>query len=420
MTAEIAILNRHAIALAADSAVTVGRRRTWKTANKLFSLSPVNDIGLMIYGAGEFNGYSWEIIAKTFREHVGSTVFNTVSECGNEFFNYLGSSKFDLPESENINVVALIYDMLERIKEDVGKQGSEDDHSDKLEDVIGKHIEFLNENYERLECPIDKSQFDEYYSDQISNFIGEIFEFPLTKELTNILIELLYMMFASKVESSFATGVVIAGYGANQLFPELIDFRVDGKHHEFVRVWNIREKNFNEDDGTKAMVVPFAQSDMFQLFMEGITTNHLTFIQDTLLRVLNEKSTRLIQDIVSDSNIMATQIELQHQDNEKMLSEFFEEFRSYIQTEMIGPVVNVISTLPKEEMAAMAEALVEITTLRRKVDSTVESVGGPTDVAIISKGDGFVWIKRKYYFDIQLNPDFLTRKRFRHGGKDGT
>jgi hypothetical protein len=35
-----------------------------------------------------------------------------------------------------------------------------------------------------------------------------------------------------------------------------------------------------------------------------------------------------------------------------------------------------------------------------------ETVGGPIDVAIISKGDGFIWIKRKQYFDSKLNLQF--------------
>lgn len=35
------------------------------------------------------------------------------------------------------------------------------------------------------------------------------------------------------------------------------------------------------------------------------------------------------------------------------------------------------------------------------------TVGGPIDVAIISKGDGFIWIKRKHYFKKELNPQFF-------------
>ncbi len=37
-----------------------------------------------------------------------------------------------------------------------------------------------------------------------------------------------------------------------------------------------------------------------------------------------------------------------------------------------------------------------------------ETVGGPIDVVVISKGDGFVWIKRKHYFKPELNPHFFS------------
>jgi hypothetical protein len=36
-----------------------------------------------------------------------------------------------------------------------------------------------------------------------------------------------------------------------------------------------------------------------------------------------------------------------------------------------------------------------------------ETVSSPIDVAVISKGEGFVWIKKKQYFDASLNPDVL-------------
>ena len=214
--------------------------------------------------------------------------------------------------------------------------------------------------------------------------------------------------------------MVVTGYGKDQFFPQLVDYQVDGKHRGFLRVWVRRETNLNRKGASDATVVPFAQSDMFQIFMEGIARNHLTFVHDTLIRVLNDKSERLVRKFVTNPSTIRSEITSQATENEDILTKFFEEFSEYIQDEMVQPVVGVISTLPKEEMAAMAEALVEITTLRRKVDSTVESVGGPTDVAIISKGDGLVWIKRKHYFEIDINQDFHVRKRFRHGDGDAS
>jgi hypothetical protein len=59
MTAEIAVLNKSAVALAADSAVTIGRppnSKIYNTVNKIFELSSVHPVGIMIYGSLDFVG----------------------------------------------------------------------------------------------------------------------------------------------------------------------------------------------------------------------------------------------------------------------------------------------------------------------------------------------------------------------------
>ena len=69
---------------------------------------------------------------------------------------------------------------------------------------------------------------------------------------------------------------------------------------------------------------------------------------------------------------------------------------------------NMIHFLPKDELAAMAESLVNITAFKRKMlFSSLETVGGPIDVAVISKGDGLVWVKRKHYFQAEHNRHFF-------------
>lgn len=73
------------------------------------------------------------------------------------------------------------------------------------------------------------------------------------------------------------------------------------------------------------------------------------------------------------------------------------------------PIMSVVASLPKEGLAEMAEALVNLTSFKRRVSPEAETVGGPIDVAIISKGDGFVWIKRKHYFASKLNHRYFDR-----------
>ena len=85
-----------------------------------------------------------------------------------------------------------------------------------------------------------------------------------------------------------------------------------------------------------------------------------------------------------------------------------------------GPVMSVVEVLPKEELADMAEALVNLTSFKRRVTPGAETVGGPIDVAVISKGDGLVWIKRKHYFDPELNHRYFDRdRRLRSSGTLG-
>jgi hypothetical protein len=66
----------------------------------------------------------------------------------------------------------------------------------------------------------------------------------------------------------------------------------------------------------------------------------------------------------------------------------------------------------------MAESLVSLTSFKRRVTQDPETVGGPIDVAVISKGDGFVWINRKHYFNPALNHQFFANY-FREGVEVG-
>ncbi|MFP4527645.1 MAG: hypothetical protein ACLFQX_03775 [Candidatus Kapaibacterium sp.] len=57
MTAEIAILNKEAVAMAADSSTTVSHQLGYKiftSANKIFALSKFASVGIMIFGNARF------------------------------------------------------------------------------------------------------------------------------------------------------------------------------------------------------------------------------------------------------------------------------------------------------------------------------------------------------------------------------
>ena len=88
--------------------------------------------------------------------------------------------------------------------------------------------------------------------------------------------------------------------------------------------------------------------------------------------------------------------------------DFNETANKYRHERFVEPILSVIVSLPKEELANLAEALVNLTSIKRRFSEELETVGGPIDVALITKGDGFVWIKRKHYFSAELNPHFIN------------
>ena len=71
------------------------------------------------------------------------------------------------------------------------------------------------------------------------------------------------------------------------------------------------------------------------------------------------------------------------------------------------PLLSTLDMLDKEDLANVAESLISLTSLVRRMQPGEETVGGPVDVAVISKGDGFVWIKRKHYFKPEYNQSFM-------------
>jgi len=89
-------MNQHALVFAADSATTVtmwinGERRTryFKGANKLFQLSAVHPVGLMINGSASLQYVPWELIVKEFRKSLGGDSCRKLAEYAPRFFEFI-------------------------------------------------------------------------------------------------------------------------------------------------------------------------------------------------------------------------------------------------------------------------------------------------------------------------------------------
>ncbi|WP_430422941.1 hypothetical protein [Phenylobacterium sp.] len=64
----------------------------------------------------------------------------------------------------------------------------------------------------------------------------------------------------------------------------------------------------------------------------------------------------------------------------------------------------VMPTMPTQDAIDLAEFLVETTKRFVRFLPGADTVGGETDVAVVTKYEGFKWIRRKYFYPAALNP----------------
>ncbi|MBD2107284.1 hypothetical protein [Nodosilinea sp. FACHB-13] len=438
MTTEVAIINRQAIALAADSAVTIslvvgnrlaGGTKIFNTANKLFSLSRFEPIGVMVYGDASLTGVPWESLIKVYRAKLGKTYFPTISAYAEDFLNFLSNNThYFLPEDQERSFRAVILSTFFNIKQNIEKEllGIKKESKDgkvtstRIKTIIDEAIDdcFNYLDKKKFAAGFDKTFATSLISenDAVTNeLMDQVFEdLKINKSNKSKLHKIAGLSVCKDDFSSGYSGIVIAGFGRDEMVPDLKPYKIQGVFQGKVKYAFDSSKEYS--NRPHSSIIPFAQEDVIYTFVAGLSSHLLNIQVQSIERILAAWFDSFTSAMLANSpeNMPEdTKESVKNQSKETknaLVHEFVEEIRKYQHDNFIEPVMQTVSNLPKEELAEMAEALVSLTSLRRKVSTDEETVGGPTDVAVISKGDGFIWYKRKHYFDPSLNSDFFARR----------
>ncbi|WP_211823886.1 hypothetical protein [Proteus terrae] len=431
MTAEIAVYNKTAVALAADSAVTISGGSIYKINNgaeKLFSLSKHQPVGIMVYGVGSLCGVPWEIIIKAYRIKLGARHFDQVNDYAEDFWSFLCDSNEIISNEMRISHLEVSFhnvflSLIEYVKSDRILPALKRNESVSEMDTCV----FVQESCEKC---IENFESCEFFQSFDENTLKEAFDFaiPYAEELfnthlngdgceefrekiTNLLAQVFSLSVCKMSPFGSNSGVVIAGYGDKEYFPNILAFDVYGFFNEKVMLhFNKGKSTCNGDSGVTA----YAQEDEVNAFMQGVSSDLASYIKGNIEAIPDSASQHLKDAVLN-------KFSLRDDENDVLLGEIrqvldahskacIHNIEKVVTENYISKVVEMIEFLPKPDLGYMAESLVNLTAFKRKVSNDSETVGGPIDVAIISKGDGFVWIKRKHYFDENLNHDYFSRR----------
>jgi hypothetical protein len=431
MTAEIVLMNRESIAIAADSTVSLmgGQmdrpQKIFTSANKIFELSPAHSVCFMIFNYATFMVIPWETIFAHYRKKLKDRTFPTTEEYAKNFIDFLANEE-DLvpPEGEENYFITNVYHYFLSIKQSIMQNATDLIQTSggvSEEDVMKVPPATIQGLYDALNsAPYAISMAEEdftrlrtIYDEKMSQAITDVFESLPLSETSVMQLKSIPALFFVKSAGSLDilsqdfSGVVIAGFGGKDIFPSLVAYWIEGRLNKKLKY--TEKKNVKITFKNGAEIVPFAQHEMVDIFLSGMDSAFEQALLKSIAATLNTYPEAMIDSIEELSDDMKSKYKTTFQVNtDEIMKNLTEALKNYTTLNFI-PIINVMSALPKSELASMAESLVNITSLKRKISMQGETVGGPVDVAVISKNDGFVWIKKKQYYPTAINPSHLIQ-----------
>lgn len=422
MTTVVGILNKKGVAIAADSAVTRNRRKRdskcTKNGNKMIRLCEAVPISVMLTGNNEFLDVPWEIIIRQYRTRRGKEKHPTVKAAAEDFMRFVADNATFWTESGPVrsNIVRIVGNIFRKAVDEM----MTDQNERKADGCLRRPAAFVKaftKNCKELQrnakeygcCP----QFEDYTLDEFCKTASAIVDGYLSRysfednpalekekaypqavldALKPIVMETAKVLIGTRNTCPESAILVFTGYGNDQEFPSLvaaavcegIDNRVD---------YNIQDKDVIEiSDKRPVAICPFAQDDVIEALLNGVN-------KDWKFNSDNEFKWSLYPRFHSTEEVpdyklyrYASSIE-----TEDLKSDFKKGAANMIRKNR-REWEKALEQYDLRSMAELAECLVDLTGFQRILTFEQEGVGGPVDLAVISKSDGFQWLSRKSWY----------------------
>ena len=405
MTAIVGIINKHAVAMAADSAVTIDGQKVFNSANKLFALSKFKPVAIAFYNNMNLVNCPWEIITKEYRHYLGSRSFSSLREYVADFFNFLKAKNYFCSEKDQkeylngqfINYIKIVLDNLD--KGDLLKA-----FEDKVKNDEGKIYQTLP----TMACynGMTVDDFKHKTSNEIDNclsFIKKNYGIDIDED---ILARHLFSMFAKDQLLANITGIVFCGYGDDEIYPSIYNYETYVVIDGVLSIYPHDERGCEIGNPAPAAIETYAQADVMDTIIHGIAPS----VKNIYMRNLAIPLEGVLKDIskkVENQGVTKTVDDFIKNELVTYVNDYMKECTIAAQKEYAQPFLNSITSLEKEDLADFAESMIKLTSIKRKVSPSLATVDGPIDVMVISKAEGVIWIKRKHYFDSDLNHSFF-------------
>ena len=357
-------------------------RKTADGFKKLFKLDDDLPMGLMIYGSANFEKVSMENLIADFSKDTDFSKVNMVMGVKDAFIDFLANNTPHHDFERDIEI------SFPRFKEEM---------SEYLKELSAEEIDLKMEIYSKLKIPDFLRQLDEYKKcnhlfKKLKSEIGA----GKWKALKNYFFYRLYL---------YSTGIVIAGFSDDERYPSYVNVELILNNAGKIEI----KSEKSELNSSENMIVPFAQTNVIWGFLEGINPEFTDLIEWSHPMSLNNYLDDFISFIDLENNIADGQVNnVLKRVNEfkSLIDDKNQEYMDFIDISrkyFLNQKLEALGLLSKKELAEMVETLIKVTSLRYQASMDLNIVGGEVNVAVISKFDGFVWVKKEEYYSRDLN-----------------
>ena len=358
MTALVSVMNKHAVVIAADSAITVTTpygHKVINSANKVFALSKYHPVGIMFCGNANFMSTPIEVIVKLYRKQLKDRCFATISEYLSDFLGFIKNNHyFCSAEMQNANMETEIENFYTLIFKIAANTANE------------KKSLFLNEFILQLNSIVVNScenctSFQNFpEKDFVQSVKGHCAKVIAKHEdvfgdntpLKRLFVEA-FAKFTAHRNSNFAneTQIVVVGYGDKEIFPSLRSVRLYWGFYEYFRYNSYISDDITEDNS--ASICRFGQTDIINTFIKGINDN----LKKALYGIFRNFTSQL-------KNLMINNVDTQYSkdiintaiDEDKLVDTLGATLDNIIRDTSIAPLMSSLGILDKEDMAELVES----------------------------------------------------------------
>lgn len=414
MTSEIALMNQRAVALAADSAVTLvggGAVVVRNDQRKLFQLAVDLPVGVMFFGVADMMGHPWENLIEHFQKRANPGAQPHVRDYAARFTAMLDNLEEFFPRDRQkdeykrllASVYRYIFHLAQYLKETGGKERAHAPDAAILKEAIGliwRDYQFREDGTARRDLPCFPPGFAARVIAEHGSVMDELIaygfsEFGLDAAARQHLRDIAVFCVVKDLFLEDVTGLVFAGFGSNDRYPSVSTYFVSAVICGIVKRAEVSADTIDNEVRSKIRV--FADSEVTNAFIRGIDFGLERRIYGTVHAMMHGLVDHVVGAFANVDHAQRDAVRRQFRDQVvgQYVSTFQNMIGDYQQQVYINPILRVLEIAGRQELAETARDLIQLNIFKKRIMAQQQTVGGAIDVATISREGGFQWFTRQ-------------------------